>query len=121
MEEIPRQGVRQLPRRNPRELSGFGVEAVYLTHLREEMVAPDRQAYAVKALSGFWSGKTCGDIDEKACRAYTKWRAEGDDSDPLAIRRKAGKSTSRRELGVLSAALNSAHPSVPIRVRQLSG
>jgi hypothetical protein len=30
MEEIPRQGVRQLPRHNPRELSGFGVEAVYL-------------------------------------------------------------------------------------------
>jgi hypothetical protein len=32
MDEIPRQGVRQLPRRNPRELSGFGVEAVY--HIR---------------------------------------------------------------------------------------
>jgi cytochrome b561 len=30
MEEISRQGVRQLPRRNPREISGFGVEAVYL-------------------------------------------------------------------------------------------
>jgi len=29
MEEISRQGVRQLPRHNPRELSGFGVEAVY--------------------------------------------------------------------------------------------
>jgi arginine decarboxylase len=30
MEEISRQGVRQLPRHNLREISGFGVEAVYL-------------------------------------------------------------------------------------------
>ena len=29
MEEIPRQGVRQLPRHNTREFSGFEVEAVY--------------------------------------------------------------------------------------------
>jgi hypothetical protein len=30
MDKIPRQGLRQLPRHNPRELSGFEVGAVYL-------------------------------------------------------------------------------------------
>ncbi len=30
MDEIPRQGLRQLPSHNPRELSGIGVGAVYL-------------------------------------------------------------------------------------------
>jgi len=29
MDKIPRQGVRQLPRHNPRKVSGFRVEAVY--------------------------------------------------------------------------------------------
>lgn len=67
----------------------------YLETLRDDMVAPERQAYAVKALSPFWSTKNCGEISEEICRAYVKTR-------PSA-------STARRVLSVLRAALNKAH------------
>ena len=69
--------------------------AHYLDTLPDEVAAPERQAYAVKALSRYWTGKTCGHISESTCRAYVATR-------PSA-------STARRELSVLRAALNKAH------------
>lgn len=70
------------------------VLAHYLENLREDMAAPQRQAYAVKALSKFWSDKTCGDINKVTSAKYTESRTSS--------------STARRDLGVLTAALNLA-------------
>ncbi len=79
----------------PDDVSISLVLARYLDNLREDMAAPERQAYAVMALTPFWSGKTCGQISETTCRAYVATRSSA--------------STARRELAVLRAALNKAH------------
>lgn len=67
----------------------------YIQNLRENMAAPERQAYALKALTPFWHARSCADISETTCRAYMKTRPS--------------PSTARRELGVLRAALRAAH------------
>jgi integrase len=82
----------------PQAPDDVGVSVVlarYLQNLREDMAAPERQAYAVKALSIFWRAKTCGQVTERTCRDYAKSRPS--------------LSTARRELSVLRAALNKAH------------
>jgi integrase len=66
----------------------------YIEKIPEEMVAPERQLYAIKALSPFWGSKSCADVNEDNCRAYAATRT----SSP----------TARRELGTLRAALNKA-------------
>lgn len=84
----------------PQALKDVSVSLVlthYLETLREEMAAPERQAYAVKAMAEFWLNKTVAQIDEATCRAYVKTRTS--------------PSTARRELGVLRAALGAAHRS----------
>lgn len=67
----------------------------YLRNRREDMAAPQRQAYAVLALMKFWTKKYCTDVNEMSCRQYARTRQAA--------------STARRELGVLSAALRKAH------------
>ncbi|WP_347139983.1 hypothetical protein [Paracoccus sp. SSK6] len=82
----------------PQALADVSVSLVlthYLETLREEMAAPERQAYAVKAMAAFWMNKTVAQVDEKTCREYVKTRRSA--------------STARRELGVLRAALGAAH------------
>ena len=78
----------------PEEVGVSTVLAHYLNNLRDDIAAPERQAYAVKALVNFWSTKTCGDINKNSCKAYVKSRTS--------------ESTARRELGTLVAALNVA-------------
>jgi integrase len=58
--------------------------------------APWRIAHAVRSLVPFWQNRYVADITRNTCRAYERARA-----------RAAG--TIRRELGVLSAAVNHAH------------
>lgn len=79
----------------PDDVSISVVLARYLQDVRPDMAAPERQAYAVKQLVLYWSGKTCGQVSEQNCRAYVKTRKS--------------PSTARRELSVLRAALNKAH------------
>lgn len=89
----------------PRPPIGLSVDDVlghYLDNLREDMAAPERQAYAVIALMAFWDGKSCGDIHEKNCRKYAKSRKS--------------KATARRELVVLRAALGKAESANMITV-----
>lgn len=78
----------------PENISVSLVLAHYLENLREDIEAPERQAYAVKRLSPFWSTKSCADIHKDTCSEYAKSRTSS--------------STARRELGVLTAALNVA-------------
>lgn len=81
----------------PQRLEEIDVDTVlvyYIDKIPEEMAAPERQLYAVKALAPFWSDKACSDVNEDNCRAYAKTRTSS--------------STARRELGTLRAALNKA-------------
>lgn len=81
----------------PQPLSVVSVDAVlayYLDNLRDDIAAPERQAYAVMALMVFWAGKTCAELCTENYQNYI-------DSRP-------SKSTARRELGTLRAALNKA-------------
>jgi hypothetical protein len=55
-----------------------------------------RIGYAAVKLAGFWEGRTIAEVTKEACRRYVTTRG-----------RSAG--TSRRELGVLRAAINHAH------------
>lgn len=68
---------------------------LYLKNLRDDMAAPDRQAYAVIALAHFWDGKLVASICAAECRRHVSSRTS--------------PSTARRELGVLRAALKMSH------------
>ncbi|TNE60268.1 MAG: site-specific integrase [Alphaproteobacteria bacterium] len=69
---------------------------LYGVHKAETMAAPERAGYAMTPLLGFWEGKVVSDVRAESCRQYRDHRsAEG-----------VKDSTVRRELGVLSAALN---------------
>lgn len=59
---------------------------------------PKTAAYATTALLGFWAGKTCSTISKMTCEDYAKHRRAASIKD----------GTIRRELTVLSAALNYA-------------
>jgi integrase len=61
-----------------------------------KVAAPQRIAYAVLALIDFFEGLTVADVRPQTCARYVEKR-----------RRSVG--TARRELGVLRAAINSAH------------
>jgi integrase len=81
----------------PQRLEEIDVGTVliyYIDRIPEEMAAPERQLYAIKALSPFWGSKPCSDVHEDNCRTYAKTRTSN--------------STARRELGTLRAALNKA-------------
>lgn len=82
---------------SPQPLSLVQIETVlahYLQKRGEKFQDPQRQAYAVIALSEYWHGKCCADITDDSCEAYAKTRTSA--------------ATARRELGVLRAALRLA-------------
>jgi integrase len=58
--------------------------------------APWRIAHAIKCLVPFWQGRFVAEITRVSCRAYEHQRAQS-------------RGTVRRDLGVLSAAVNHAH------------
>lgn len=58
--------------------------------------SPARIAYAVASLTGFWEARTVVEVTKETCRAYVRSRRVSD-------------GTTRRELGVLRAAINYAH------------
>ncbi|QDM19235.1 tyrosine-type recombinase/integrase [Tardiphaga sp. vice278] len=82
--------------RDPAEIFVTDVLADYAEERGPETASPWRIAAAVKAMVPFWQGKTVAQITRESCRSYVTARA-----------RSAG--TSRRELGVLRAAINHAH------------
>ncbi|MGR3380883.1 hypothetical protein [Roseovarius indicus] len=91
--------------------------AHYVQNLPEETAAPERVADAIDALVLFWSGKDCSHVQEDTCRAYTKWRMSGgvreallaDGRKDTKTREKVSRSTARRELTVMKAALRRSH------------
>jgi integrase len=70
----------------------------YLQERGPKVVAPERIAYAVLALTDFFEGNSVADVTSHTCGRYVEKRG-----------RSAG--TTRRELGVLRAAIKYAHRS----------
>jgi hypothetical protein len=81
---------------DPAEILVTDVLNDYLNERGPKVMARDRIAYAVLALTDFFEGSTVADVTPQTCRRYTDKRV-----------RSAG--TVRRELGVLRAAINYAH------------
>lgn len=92
----------------------------YGQNLREETAAPERTADAIDALVLFWAGKPCSEVNEKSCRAYVAWRVDGGVRKALLAagkndtktREKVSRSTARRELTVLKAALRKSNGNI---------
>jgi integrase len=86
-------------RAGPRDPSQILVTAIldeYQQQRAPKVAAPERIAYAVLALTDFFEGNNVADVTPQTCERYVEKR-----------NRSAG--TARRELGVLRAAINSAH------------
>ena len=84
--------------RNPAAIFVTDVLNHYLQHRGPNVVAPERIAYAVEALTDYFEGNTVADVTPETCGRY-------------GVRRGRSKGTVRRELGVLRAAINYAHKS----------
>lgn len=72
------------------------VLAIYAEEHAPTLAAPERIGYAIEALLPFWADLKLTHVKGETCRRYVKWR----DKAP---------GTTRRELGVLQAAMNYAH------------
>jgi integrase len=96
-EWMQRRGNRQGPR-DPAAILVTDVLNEYQQQRGPRIAAPERIAYAVLALTDFFEGSSVADITPQTCGRYVEKRG-----------RSAG--TARRELGVLRAAINSAHKS----------
>lgn len=69
---------------------------LYGTHHGQDVAAPDRIGYAIDRLLGFWQSNAVSHVKGPTCRAYHATR----------LKNGVGDGTVRRELGVLSAAIN---------------
>lgn len=80
----------------PEEIPVNVLVADYCAARADHVADPDRLDYAAEALAPFWTGKTVAHVTDENCQAYTKHReAQG-----------RSRSTARKELGTLRAALN---------------
>jgi integrase len=89
-------GSKQTGPRDPGQVLVTAVLADYLRERGPSIIARDRIVHATEALVPFWTGKMIGQITSETCKAYCR-------------KRGVSNGTLRRELGVLSAAINHAH------------
>lgn len=94
--EFLQQRDRRAGPRHPHEILVTALLAEYSTERGTKVIAKDRIAYAVLALTDFFEGCSVADVTPQTCARYAEKRG-----------RSAG--TARRELGVLRAAINHAH------------
>lgn len=83
--------------RDPAQILVTDALADYLQDRQGEIAAAGRIAAAIKAMVPYWTAITIAGVTKETCRGYVKSRGS----------RSAG--TTRRELGVLRAAINHAH------------
>lgn len=94
--------------RDPSQVFVTDILTEYATARGPKVAASDRLGYAIDALTGFWTGRSVGDVTPLTCAAYVEHRKV----KPAQGKRKARQlspGTARRELGVLRAAINFAH------------
>jgi len=94
--EFIQQRTRSAGPRDPAEMLITDILADYAQEHGPATSAPWRIGYAIAALATFWEGRSVAEVTKQTCAGYVRARE-----------RSAG--TSRRELGVLRAAINYAH------------
>lgn len=88
--------IRKSGPRDPSQILITDILADYAEERGPEVASPWRIAAAIRALVPFWQGQTVANVTRETCRTFVAKRG-----------RSAG--TTRRELGVLRAAINHAH------------
>ena len=94
--EFIHQRTRSAGPRDPAETLITDILADYAQERAPATSAPWRIGYAIAALATFWEGRTLAEVTKQTCAGYVRARGRSD-------------GTSRRELGVLRAAINYAH------------
>lgn len=94
--EFLRRRIRPNGPRDPSEVLVTDVLADYAEERGPQTEAAWRIAYAVEGLADYWEGRSVAEVNRQTCAAYVK-------------RRERSAGTTRRELGVLRAAINHAH------------
>jgi integrase len=94
--EFIHQRTRSAGPRDPAQILITDVLADYAQERGPTTSAPSRIGYAVAPLAAFWEGRTVAEVTKQTCANYVATR-------------KRSHGTSRRELGVLRAAINYAH------------
>ncbi len=81
----------------------------------EEVAQPRLIADGLEALLPFWSGRLVNEINRQTCADYVRWRCAGGLREHMLNKHgkscsgsKISRSTARRDLGILRAALNFA-------------
>lgn len=82
--------------------------AIYARDHGSEVARPDVIGTSLMALIPFWSGLTVGDVKGETCRRYARSRVTTRGA-PEGETRAISQSSTRRELGVLQAAINFCH------------
>lgn len=113
----------------PAQLTVDEVLTAYGREYGRTAADPDRIGYAISALLSWWSGKSLTAVRGSSCREYTEFRTNTARSNMEHAKTDAKRTrtvsigTVRRELGVLSAAINYWHKehgpldSVPVVTR----
>lgn len=104
---------RQSVANEPANITCGEVLAIYAEEYAPTVAAPDRIGYAISALLPFWSELKVSHIKGETCRRYTRSRKKVVKTDPETREplefAPVAPGTTRRELGVLQAALSYAH------------
>lgn len=94
--------------RDPHEIQITDVLTDYAVEHGSGADDPDRIAYSIIHLTGFWAGKSTGQINQALCQAYGAQRTYERGPEDARYVRHAAPGTIRRELEVLRAAINHA-------------
>jgi integrase len=92
--------------RSPDQIKVTDCLTIYGDEHAVNVVAPERIGYAIEALARFWGELTVADVKGETCRRYAKSRVrrfKDGTVQPIA------NGTTRRELGVLQAAITYCH------------
>jgi len=116
--EFLQQRQRRAGPRDPNQVLVTDILTDYSTERGPKVVASDRIAYAVLALTDFFEGKTVANVTPETCGSYSETRkirlphvrnSKQQNKQRHVEPRQCSAGTVRRELGVLRAAINHAH------------
>jgi integrase len=93
----------------PAEIMIADVLNLYAKNVAPEARAPDALIHAVETLAKWWGEKKLSEVRGSTCRAYVDWRAGKPWAKAKRSTRTVTKSTARRDLQTLQAAINHYH------------
>jgi hypothetical protein len=93
----------------PAEIMIADVLNLYAKNRGPEVKAPDVLVYTIETLAKWWGEKRLSEVKGSTCRAYVEWRAGKPWAKAKRSVRTVTKSTARRDLQTLQAAINHYH------------